>query len=144
MSGLVFGWEEWAALPSLGLPAVRAKLDTGARTSVLHALEVEPFGPSGRPRVRFQVPEAEGPGRECEAELHDQRAITSSNGRAEVRCIILTAIRVGAIERTVELSLTDRNLMTYPMLLGRRALAAFGATVDPARSWRVSAGGGLG
>lgn len=137
MAGLVFGWEEWAAAPDLELPAVKVKIDTGARTSALHALEIEPFGPARTRRVRFLVhpspdrPEAEAA---CEAPLLDRRPVRSSNGQAELRCFIRTRLRVGAVERTVELSLTDRGLMTYRMLLGRRALAAFGALVDPSRT----------
>lgn len=137
MAALVFGWEEWAALPALGLPAVKAKVDTGARTSVLHAVALEAFGSIERPRVRFTVPPSPGDSEapaQCEAELADRRRVASSNGGAEIRPIIRTALVVGGAERVVELSLTDRRLMTYRMLLGREALAAFGAVVDPSRT----------
>lgn len=136
MTGVLFGWEEWASLPALGLRPVLAKVDTGARTSVLHAVDVEVFGPPTDLRVRFTVPAAPGfdePALICEAALADRRRITASNGRSEVRPIVRTVLAVGERERSVELSLTDRGLMTYRMLLGREALAAFGALVDPAR-----------
>jgi ribosomal protein S6--L-glutamate ligase len=136
MAGLLFGWEEWAALPSLGLPAMPAKIDTGARTSVLHAVQIEVFGSSSDLQVRFAVPATpgfNGPPLSCEAPLADRRRITASNGRAEVRPIVRTLLGVGEDVRTVDISLTDRALMTYRMLLGREALAAFGALVDPSR-----------
>lgn len=119
------GWEEWVALPQLGLPAMKAKVDTGAKTSALHAFEIEPFGPAARPRVRFAVHPI--PGREdlsipCSAEIVDRRDVTSSNGETELRYVIATEITVGGRSWPIEMTLTDRGNMAYRMLLGRQAL----------------------
>ncbi|MBD3678169.1 MAG: 30S ribosomal protein S6--L-glutamate ligase [Rhodobacteraceae bacterium] len=119
------GWEEWVALPGLGLPALKAKVDTGARTSALHASEIEPFGPASRPRVRFLVHPV--PGRTdvaipCSAEVTDRREVTSSNGESEWRYVITSEIEIGGRRWPIELTLTDRGSMAYRMLLGRQAL----------------------
>ena len=120
------GWEEWAALPGLGLPALKVKVDTGARTSALHAAGIEPFGPASQPRVRFSVfPE---PGRPdvvitCSAEVVDRREVTSSNGETELRYVISTDITLGNRTWPIEITLSDRSGMNYRMLLGRQALS---------------------
>lgn len=119
------GWEEWLALPDLGLPALKAKIDTGARTSALHAFDIEPFGPSSSPRVRFAVHPV--PGRDditvpCSARIADRREITSSNGDSELRYVIHAEAEMGGRRWPIEVSLTDRSQMAYRMLLGRQAL----------------------
>ncbi len=122
---LVFGWEEWVALPKLGLPAVNAKIDTGARTSSLHAFMIEPYGPQDKRRVRFGVhPLPDRPDIEvfCSAELVGQREITSSNGETEMRYIISTPVSIGGQQWSIEISLTNRESMQYRMLIGRTAL----------------------
>ncbi len=88
---LQFGWEEWIGLPDLGVPALRAKVDTGARTSALHAFDIEMFGPTAEPKVRFTVHPI--PGRDdlvipCSAPIVDRREVTSSNGESEMRYVI--------------------------------------------------------
>ncbi len=120
------GWEEWVALPDLGLPALKAKIDTGAKTSALHAFDIEPFGPAGRPRVRFAIHPI--PGRQdltipCSAEIVDRREVTSSNGEAELRYVIRSDMAVGGRRWPIEITLTDRGAMAYRMLLGRQAFA---------------------
>ncbi|MFP4326842.1 MAG: 30S ribosomal protein S6--L-glutamate ligase [Paracoccaceae bacterium] len=120
-----FGWEEWVALPDLGLPALKAKVDTGARTSALHAFDIETFGPLSRPRVRFTVHPI--PGREdlvipCSAEIIDRRTVTSSNGESESRYVIASTLRVSDQSWRIELTLTNRAAMASRMLLGREAL----------------------
>ncbi|WP_102108393.1 RimK family alpha-L-glutamate ligase [Oceaniglobus roseus] len=120
------GWEEWCALPALGLPAIRAKVDTGARTSALHAFDIEPFGPAAKPKVRFAVHPI--PGRHdltiaCSALIHDRREVTSSNGETEFRYVIQSEIAMGGRSWPVELTLTDRGSMAYRMLLGRQGIA---------------------
>ncbi|WP_116130993.1 30S ribosomal protein S6--L-glutamate ligase [Tropicimonas sp. IMCC34043] len=120
------GWEEWVALPDLGLPALKAKVDTGARTSALHAFDIEPFGPANSPKVRFSVhpiPGEEDLAIPCSAEIVDRRDVTSSNGESELRYVIGTEIRVGARSWPIEVTLTDRGGMAYRMLLGRQALS---------------------
>jgi len=119
------GWEEWVALPALGLPALRAKIDTGARTSALHAFDIEAFGPSSAPKVRFAIHPI--PGRDdvsipCSAAIIDRREVTSSNGESEWRYVIASDIVLGGHRWPIEITLTDRSQLTYRMLLGRQAL----------------------
>ena len=119
------GWEEWVGLPSLGLPALKAKVDTGARTSALHAFDIEPFGPASAPKVRFGIHPI--PGRDdvaipCSASVIDRREVTSSNGESELRYVIRAEIEVGERTWPIDLTLTDRGNMAYRMLLGRQAL----------------------
>ncbi len=130
---LILGWEEWVALPGLGLPAVMAKIDTGARTSSLHAFSIEPYGREAKRRVRFgihPIPERPEIVLYCSAELIDQRQITSSNGETELRYVISTSIAVGGRQWPIEISLTNRESMQYRMLIGRSALTE-NITVDP-------------
>ena len=122
---LQLGWEEWISLPDLGLPAMRAKVDTGARTSSLHATDIEPFGTKDRPRVRFTVHPI--PGNDdllipCSAAIKDRREVTSSNGESEMRYVIESTLSVGGQSWPIELTLTDRRGMALHMLLGRQAL----------------------
>ncbi|MET4101866.1 ribosomal protein S6--L-glutamate ligase [Roseovarius sp. MBR-78] len=122
---LQFGWEEWVALPDLGVPAIKAKVDTGARTSALHAFDIETFGPSARPKVRFTVHPI--PGRDdlvipCSAPIIDRREVASSNGERELRYVIQSALSVNGDAWPIEITLTNRSTMTSRMLLGRQAL----------------------
>ena len=122
---MTFGWEEWVELPGLGLPAVRAKIDTGAKSSSIHAFMIEPYGKGTKKRVRFGVhpiPERQDIVVFCSATLVDQREITSSNGETELRYIVSTPMRIGGQEWPIELSLTNRESMQYRMLVGRSAL----------------------
>ncbi len=120
------GWEEWLGLPELGLPSLKAKVDTGARTSALHAFEIETFGPALAPKVRFAIHPL--PGRDdfsitCSAPIIDRREVTSSNGDSELRFVISTALDVGnGVSWPIEITLTDRGGMASRMLLGRQAL----------------------
>ena len=125
MEELTFGWEEWVALPELGLPALKAKVDTGARTSALHAHDIELFGSAAKPKVRFNVHPVAG--REdvsitCSAPLIDRREVTSSNGESEQRFVISTRLEVGGQSWPIDVTLTNRAGMTSRMLLGRQAL----------------------
>jgi ribosomal protein S6--L-glutamate ligase len=134
---LVLGWEEWVALPELSLPAIKVKVDTGARTSALHAFYVEPFGPSRARKVRFGVhplPRRRDLAIECTARIIDRREVTSSNGEREVRYVIETPLRIGERQWPIEITLANRNMMTYRMLLGRQAILA-GMLVDPSSSF---------
>ena len=135
------GWEEWVALPDLGLPALKAKVDTGARTSALHAFAIEPFGREGRRKVRFGVHPV--PGRNdievyCSAPVIGQREVISSNGERELRYVVRTLIRIGAREWPIEVTLTNRENMSYRMLVGRKAIQA-DMVVQPAASFQQSA-----
>src|SRR6056297_1676029 len=122
---LQFGWEEGISLPDLGVPALKAKVDTGARTSALHAFDIETFGPSAKPKVRFTVHPI--PGRDdlvipCSAAIIDRREVASSNGEKELRYVIESTLSVNGHSWPIEITLTDRSSMTSRMLLGRQAL----------------------
>jgi ribosomal protein S6--L-glutamate ligase len=133
---LILGWEEWVELPELGLPAVRAKVDTGARTSSIHAFMIEPYNYRGRKRIRFgihPVPQKPEIVVFCSADLVDQREITSSNGEIELRYIIRTEVSIGGQKWPIEISLTNREAMQYRMLIGRTALRD-NIIVDPNRA----------
>jgi ribosomal protein S6--L-glutamate ligase len=134
---LILGWEEWVALPELGLPAIKVKVDTGARTSALHAYYVEPFGSPRARKVRFGVhplPRQRDVAIECTARLIDRREVKSSSGESEQRWVIETAISIAGQQWPIEITLADRNMMTYRMLLGRQAIQA-GMLVDPSSSF---------
>ena len=125
MDSLHFGWEEWIGLPELGLPALKAKIDTGARTSALHAHDIEVFGPAAKPKVRFNVYPVAGQTQvqvTCSAPIKDRREVTSSNGESELRYVIETTLEVAGQSWPIEVTLTDRSGMTSRMLLGRQAL----------------------
>jgi len=122
---LDIGWREWLALPELGLPAVKAKVDTGARTSALHAWKVEPFTEQGAPWVRFHLHPLQRDTElsvVCTAPVHDRRLVSDSGGHRERRYVVHTPIRIGGHLRTIEVTLTDRDTMLFRMLLGRKAM----------------------
>ncbi|MEZ5817823.1 MAG: RimK/LysX family protein [Hyphomicrobiaceae bacterium] len=134
----VLGWEEWLALPELDLPAIKAKVDTGARTSALAASDIEEIGTPERPRVRFVVRPV--PGRDdvqvtCIADVIDRREVTSSNGETEQRYVIRTTLRMGDRAWPIDVTLASRTNMAYRMLLGRQAVKS-DMFVDPATSYR--------
>jgi ribosomal protein S6--L-glutamate ligase len=134
----IIGWQEWLALPELGLPAIKAKIDTGARTSALHAFDIEPFGPADAPMVRFGVhpiPRRLDVTVVCTAPVIGRRAVTSSNGEKETRYFIETRVLIGDRTWPIEIGLTNRESMTSRMLLGRQAIRA-GTLVDPSASFR--------
>jgi ribosomal protein S6--L-glutamate ligase len=139
MEPFVLGWREWVALPQLGLPAVKAKIDTGARTSALHAFSIETFGPADAPRVRFGVHPVDYSNDIevwCTAKVIDRRPVRSSNGQTEQRYIINTPIRIGDREWPIEISLSNRYTMAHRMLLGRTALETQSATILPWAEYR--------
>jgi len=125
VSEIEVGWEEWLGLPDLGLPALKAKVDTGARTSALHAFTIQPFGSVEKPRVRFGIhPIPDRPDFEvyCSANVVDRREVTSSNGQTELRYVIETPVHIGGQTWPIQITLTNRENMSYRMLLGRQAL----------------------
>lgn len=131
------GWREWVGLPDLGLPLLKAKIDTGARTSALHAFAVDRFKRGGGDWLRFLVHPLQGRSDlvvRCEAPLLDRRQVTDSGGHREERPVIATTLAVGDALWTVELTLTDRDNMRFRMLVGRTALKGR-ALVDVRRSY---------
>jgi hypothetical protein len=132
---IMLGWREWVALPELGL-AVRAKVDTGARSSALHVDTQWRFTEHGSPWVGFRLsPQGvAGDMLEAVAPVTDEREVTDSGGHCTRRLFIRTRIRLAGVEREVEINLCNRAGMLFPMLLGRTAMART-FTVDPARSF---------
>ena len=134
----VLGWREWALLPELGLPPIKAKVDTGARSSCLHAFETQMFTQDGQPWVRFGIhPHQEDRDTECfcEAPIADERPVTDSGGHTESRLVIVSRVVLGHWSDDIEITLSNRDTMRFRMLLGRTALVKGGFTVDPATSY---------
>lgn len=131
---LVVGWREWAGLPRLGIARAMAKIDTGARTSALHANSIELFELEGAPWVRFDVTGEAETMPWHEAALSDQRLVRSSNGETEMRCVIRTELYLAGRVWPIDLTLTNRERMELPMLIGREALAGR-VLVDAEKSW---------
>lgn len=134
------GWRELVHLPELGLRDIPAKIDTGARTSSLHATILEEFERDGETYVRFAVDYPQQQVRQvCEAVHIDWRGVTSSNGTTQLRRIIKTPLRIGGVRFRAEISLTDRSDMRFPMLIGRSSLRRR-FVVDSGHSWLQSPG----
>lgn len=119
------GWREWVDLPELDLPKIKAKIDTGARTSALHAFDLNEFKKDGEMWVRFGIHPLQKNSnleRYCEAKVVDQRAVTDSGGHRENRYVICTPVVMGTETFPIEITLTNRDTMSFRMLIGRTAL----------------------
>lgn len=130
---LLIGWQEWCALPELGIPAIKAKIDTGARTSAIHAFDIEPISKHGRKYVRFSVHPIQHNDLlavTCEVPIVDRRRIMSSSGHKEFRYVIKTPIILGHKMWEIEVTLSNRDPLLFRMLLGREALQ-HGVMIEP-------------
>lgn len=131
------GWREWVALPAFGIPSIKAKVDTGARTSSLHAFDIERFRRRDVEMVRFSIHPEQHSGKHAvtvEAPLVDRRAVKPSSGESELRLVVETEVELLGRRYPVELTLTRRDAMGFRMLLGRQALRGR-FVVDPGRSF---------
>lgn len=131
------GWREWLALPDLGIPAIKAKIDTGAKTSSIHAVNIRTEERDGRDYALFEI----APLREhsnffihCQAPVVGEREVRSSNGQVTIRLFVRSRLIIAGIEWSIQMSLADRASMKFPMLLGRQAMGRRVA-VEPGRSY---------
>ena len=131
----IVGWRERIDIPDWGVRRVRAKIDTGARTSAIHVDHIEPISDE---RVRFEVVLRESPRRTVmvEADVVRSSSVRPSSGRAQQRPVVLVRLRIGEVEREAEVSLVSRKGMLCRMLVGRRALE--GLLVDPTRRYLLT------
>ena len=138
---MVAGWREWLSMPELDIRAIKVKLDTGARTSALHATRIKPFQRDGEAWISFQINPVQR-GRkiaiDCEARVVSQRTVRSSSGQQEERYVIKTVIHLGGKKRTIEITLTNRDQMGFRMLLGRSAMKRW-LIVDSSKSFLLGA-----
>lgn len=129
----LIGSEEWCSLPSLGLPAIKARVDSGAKTSSIHAINITPFRKHGQPWVSFEVHPIQQSRLvvvRCEAAVIDRRKVRSSSGETETRIVVSVPLKLGEDQFDIELTLTNRDSMGYRMLLGRQAMVGR-LLVDP-------------
>ncbi|SDQ17737.1 ATP-dependent zinc protease family protein [Leucobacter chromiiresistens] len=124
-SSTLTGWREWVKLNGIGVPWIKAKIDTGAQTSAMHATDMVEFERSGAPWVRFLVQPwqaTDDDAVEVELPVHDRRTVRSSSGHAQLRPVVLMTISLAGREIEAEVTLTDREEMVFRMLIGREAL----------------------
>ena len=133
----ILGWREWVSLPGLGIDRIKAKIDTGARTSALHAFDVRLVEDNDKKLVKFCIhPEQKNLDKviECEAVLLDEREVKDSGGHSENRYVNETDILIGSQLHTAEVTLTNRDSMGFRMLIGRTAMKGH-YLVDPGKSY---------
>lgn len=131
------GWREWVGFPELGVDLIKAKIDTGARTSVVHAFRIKKLDDVDEPRVEFflhPVQRKRDPEIRCIARISDERIVRSSNGEPETRYVIITSMRLGEEIRPIELTLSNREQMGFRLLIGRSAIRDR-CIVDPGSSY---------
>ncbi len=131
------GWREWVALPEFGIDRIKAKIDTGASTSSIHAVHIRRFTEDGRDRVAFDVHPLQrrtDVTLTCVADVHDERFVTSSTGHREKRLVVRTRLAIGEHSWPIELTLANRDTMGFRMLIGRNAMHGR-LLVDPSASY---------
>lgn len=131
------GWREWVEMPELGVREIKAKVDTGADNSSLHAFDIERYEENGLDMVRFVVhphQRKRKPSVACVAEVVKERKVKNPGGRSELRPVIRTPLRIGGKDISALINLTTRDEMTFRMLLGRRTIRGH-FRVDPGRSY---------
>ena len=136
-SNTIVGWREWVSLPGLGVPWIKAKVDTGARTSALHAFDLEELERDGERWVRYSVHPWQGSDEgavACESRVVDRREVRSSSGHAEERYVVQLDVSMGGQVVDAEVTLSKRDEMGFRMLVGREALCQ-GFLVDPSGSY---------
>ena len=136
---ILVGWREWVSLPDLNLNHIKAKIDTGARTSTLHAFSVKGYTKKSVHRVRFFIHPFQNRKdivKECDARVVDKRMVSDSGGHKEKRYVILTTLLLGNEAWEIEMTLTNRDTMKFRMLLGRTAMGGK-IIVDPGRSFAL-------
>lgn len=134
---MIIGWREYVSLPDLGVARIAAKIDSGARTSCLHAVNIEEFEKEDGLYVRFVThPKRRNMKYEvvCEAKVHEKRVVKSSNGQQTQRYVIITDVQMGAYRWPVEMTLTSRKRMTYRMLFGRTSMGV-NFLINPTESY---------
>lgn len=131
------GWREWVALPELGIQKIKAKIDTGARTSALHAFALRPYKDGSKERIAFDMHPLQHNSDiivSCTADIIDKRWVTDSGGHREERYVISTPVVIGDKTLSIEVTLTERDTMLFRMLLGRSAIRKR-FIVNPGRSF---------
>ncbi|HEY0047382.1 MAG TPA: 30S ribosomal protein S6--L-glutamate ligase [Flavobacterium sp.] len=134
---VILGSEEWISFPDLGIPTIKARVDSGAKTSALHAINIAPFVKDGEHWVKFDINPIQKNLKtiiSCEAPMVDKRMVKSSSGFRESRFVIKTTLRLGDAQWPIELTLTNRDSMGFRMLLGREAMSGR-ALVDPEQTY---------
>ncbi len=130
---VILGSEEWFSFPDLGIPTIKARIDSGAKTSALHAINIAPFLKDGNNWVKFDINPIQNDLKtiiHCEAPLVDKRIVKSSSGYREQRYVIQTILDIGTTSWSIEMTLTNRDSMGFRMLLGREAMSGR-ILVDP-------------
>lgn len=139
LSKATMGWREWVSLPNLHIPAIKAKVDTGARTSALHAFKVERIKQNNKDIVKFLLHPIQHNNDiviACEAPLLDERDVCNSGGQWEKRYVIRSQLNISNRQIPIDITLTDRDNMKFRMLIGRQALQQFDSLlIDPSRSY---------
>lgn len=134
---IIVGWREWVKIPTLGIEWIKAKMDTGARSSAIDAENIREFSDGGTPHVAFAVNPHQRkllPAVECIAPILDERLVTSSSGHQQRRYFVEIEIEIGDATWPIEVSLAERANLDLRMLLGRAAMRRR-ALVDPAQSF---------